>query len=234
MTKRAKQRKPALEFSATTKFHGDVHAVGPIDLSIAPGETVALLGHNGSGKSTLLSIAAGVLEPTDGRVRVFGTPAGETAARAAVSFVRDHPVLYEDLSVREHLEYLSRLHGSNPQAHDADRLIERLGLADRVDNVPSSFSRGLRQKAALAIAFCRPFKLLLIDEPFAGLDASGQAALLSLIVEAREKRSAVVVATHDQSLVRHFDRAVVLSEGHLSYDGDPRTIHTADQPPTHT
>lgn len=228
--RKKKSRPPALEFRGATKDHGEVRAVGPIDLSIRAGETVALLGHNGSGKSTLFAMAAGILEPSEGEVKVFGAAAGDTPARAALSYVRDHPVLYEDLSVREHLHYLSRLHGTDPQQHDADRLVERLGLGHRVDDVPASFSRGLRQKAALAVAFCRPFGILLVDEPFAGLDPAGQESLLSLLAEAADGGATVVVATHDYSRLDHFGRAVVLSEGELQYDGDPSElpVSTAD------
>ena len=216
---RQTERRPALQFVETAKFHGDAHAVGPVSFEVHPGEAVALLGHNGSGKSTLLSMAAGIVEPTSGEVNIFDSSAGDPAARAVVSYVRDHPVLYEDLSVREHLEYLSRLHGTDPDAHDGTALVNQLGLEDRIDDIPAGFSRGLRQKAALAVAFCRPYGVMLVDEPFAGLDPTGQDALLDLLADARDQGCAVLVATHDHSKLDHFDRGIVLSEGSVTFDG---------------
>ena len=216
---RKKGRAPALAFTDATKLHGEVRAVGPVSLTIEAGQRVALMGHNGSGKSTLLSIAAGLTKPTEGTARVFGTSAGEQAARAAVSYIRDQPVLYEDLSVWEHLEYLSRLHGSDPATHDAERLIDRLGLSGRIDDLPSTFSRGLRQKTAIAIALCRPLAVLLVDEPFAGLDHAGQVALLEIFTETADQNAAILVATHDRRVLEDFDRALVLDEGEVVYDG---------------
>lgn len=218
---------PALVFTRTEKTHGDVRALGPIDLTIRSGEAVALLGHNGSGKSTLLGIAAGALDPTDGSVSVGGAEAGSDEARAAVSYVRDHPVLYEDISVRDHLDYLTRLHGSDPETEGVEVVLERLGLAHRADEVPGSLSRGLRQKAGLAIAFSRPFDVLLIDEPFAGLDPDGKRALVDLITSAREVGAACIVATHDLVMADRFTRALVLQEGTVVFDGSPEDLADA-------
>jgi ABC-type multidrug transport system ATPase subunit len=222
--KKKRRRKPLLRFAETTKYHGDVLAVGPVTFDVPAGQLVALIGHNGSGKSTLLATAAGVLEPTSGRVSVSGTPAGGPVARATVSYIRDHPVLYEDLTLQEHLDYLSRLHGTTPEAHDARHIIEQLGLTNRVDDLPSTFSRGLRQKAAIAVALCRPFSVLLVDEPFSGLDQTGRSALIDLIGEIRDQKGSVVVATHDLAALPDFDRAVMLSEGELVYDGPPADV----------
>jgi ABC-type multidrug transport system ATPase subunit len=210
-----------LELAGITKSYGDAPVVGPLDLSVAAGERVVLLGHNGSGKTTLLRMAAGLLEPTDGTVTVAGQPAGSVAARAATSYLGDQPVFYDDLSVREHLEYIARLHGASDwEQHGAD-LLERLGLADRADDLPVTFSRGMRQKAAIAIAFIRPFDLLLVDEPFVGLDRTGREALLDLLGRAHAGGAALVVATHDLMTVAGSQRVVALRDGAVVYDGSP-------------
>jgi len=209
----------AFKFSEVEKHYGDVIAVGPVSFTVSAGEAVALVGHNGSGKSTLLSLAAGVADVSEGSVRIAGAEAGTAEARAALSFLPDHPVLYDDLSLWEHIEYLSHLHGSTPEAHDAEALIERLGLSSRIDDLPSTFSRGLRQKSAIAVGLCRPFAVLAIDEPFSGLDRTGRAALLELIAEIRDERGAVLVATHDPQMLDVFDRAVMLEQGEVVFDG---------------
>ena len=234
MTRRKDRTKPRaeplLEFSDAEKHHGEVVAVGPVTFDVPAGQLVALVGHNGSGKSTLLATAAGVLTPTEGSITVSGVPAGEQKARAEISYIRDHPVLYQDLSVQEHLEFLTRLHGSTPEDHDADRIIDRLGLSHRVDDLPSTFSRGLRQKAAIAIALCRPFTVLLVDEPFSGLDSVGRDALMELIGEVQSRNGSVLVATHDKEALAIFDRVLMLREGELVYDGAPEHLPSTDHP----
>lgn len=222
MTRRRKRPPaPLLSFDEVTKEYGEVLALGPVSLEVGYGQLVALLGHNGSGKSTLLAAAAGVLEPTEGEVKIAGAKAGDMAARAAVTYVRDRPVLYEDLSLSEHLEYLARLHGSDPEAHDSRALVENLGMAKHADEVPSTFSRGMRQKASIAVAMCRPFALMLIDEPFSGLDQQGKDAFIDLITGVRGQNGSVLVATHTFEALDVFDRVVILDEGTLVYDGPP-------------
>ena len=147
-----------------------------------------LLGHNGSGKTTLLRMAAGLLEPSAGTATILGSPVGTLDARAATSYLGDQPVFYDDLSVWEHLEYIAKLHGHDEWEPHATDLLETLGLFDRRDDLPMTFSRGLRQKAAIALAFIRPFELLLVDEPFVGLDRTGRDALLDLFRPGARRR----------------------------------------------
>jgi ABC-2 type transport system ATP-binding protein len=208
-----------LQIEGAAKDYGDLVALRPCDLTVPSGQAVALVGHNGSGKSTLLRIVAGLLDATSGSVGVAGSAAGSSEARAATSYVPDEPVLYDDLSVREHLDYVSAIHGAPVAADDLDRLVDRLGLAERVDDLPARFSRGLRQKASLAVGLVRPFSLLLIDEPFVGLDAPGRTALLELLDEAHSAGATLVIATHEPSFVERVDRCVALRDGAIVHDG---------------
>jgi ABC-2 type transport system ATP-binding protein len=209
----------ALVAEGASKAYADLVALAPLDLSIAPGQRVALVGHNGSGKSTFLRLATGLLDLTDGEIRVAGHPVGSREARAATAFVPDNPVLYDDLSVREHLAYIASLHGVDASEEQVDGLIAVLGLTDRADDLPARFSRGLRQKAAIAVGLVRPFDLLLVDEPFVGLDVAGREALLSLLDNAHALGAAVVVATHEASYVERVDRCIALRDGEVVHDG---------------
>lgn len=200
------------------KTYGDAAGVGPVDIEIPAGQSVLLVGHNGSGKSTLLGLVAGLLEPTAGAVEVFGVEPTSLTGRATVAYLPDTPVLYDDLSVREHLQYVNRMHGGDADPAELDALLERVGLAARADELPSRFSRGLRQRTAIAIALCRPFGLLLVDEPFVGLDAAGRDALVALLDETIAREATVVVATHDPALLDHFDRQIVLSDSRIVDD----------------
>jgi ABC-type multidrug transport system ATPase subunit len=213
---------PAVEVAELSKDYGDLVALHPLDMTVDAGGSVALIGHNGSGKSTLLRMLAGLLEPSDGDIEIAGWPVGSLEARATTSFLPDDPVLYDDLSVREHVEYVSRLHGGSGWDDYAASVVERLGLMDRVDDLPSRFSRGLRQKTSIVLGIVRPFSLLLVDEPFVGLDAGGRQAMFELLDEVRADGAAVVVATHEPAFVERVDRSVALRDGEVIFDGVAR------------
>ena len=212
---------PALLTSALTKTYGDRPALEPLDLQVQQGQHVALVGHNGSGKTTLLRMAAGLLDPTRGEVRIMGRSAGSLEARRALSWLSDSPTFYDDLSLWEHLEYVSRLHGVEQWQQRAEELLERLQLSARRDDIPTTFSRGLRQKSAIALGMARPFDVLLVDEPFVGLDANGKTTLLELLDEAAANGATLVVATHELTFVNKVGRLLALRDGAMVYDGSP-------------
>jgi ABC-type multidrug transport system ATPase subunit len=219
----------ALVTRELTKEYGDLVALAPLDLAIEVGERVMLVGHNGSGKTTLLRMAGGLLEPSGGEILLAGHPAGSVEARDAVSIITDTPVFYDDLSVNEHLEYVGRLHGNPDWREGAAWLVDRLGIAHRADDLPVRFSRGLKQKAAIAIALIRPFEVLLVDEPFVGLDAAGKTALLELLDEVASSGDAtVVVATHQLEYAERAERCIALRDGELIHDG-PADLHVVEE-----
>ena len=209
----------AVELRNVRKDYGDSTAVDGVDLELDRAERVALVGPNGSGKTTLLRMVVGLLEPTAGEIRILGARAGSLEARSVTAYIPDQPVLYDDLSVLEHLEYVARLHGMGSWEARAQELVERLGLSERVDDLPARFSRGLKQKTGIALALVRPFELLVVDEPFVGLDGAGREALLTLLDEVAAAGRTVVVATHQPDFLSRADRCVGLRDGALAYDG---------------
>lgn len=211
----------AIDTHGLTKSYFEVPALEPIDLRVEAGQRVSVIGHNGSGKTTLIRMLTGLLEPSDGTAVVAGHPAGSPQARAAVSYISDQPVFYDDLSVWEHLEYIARLHETADWEQHAVDLVDSVGLTERVDDLPSTFSRGLKQKAAIAIAFVRPFELMLVDEPFVGLDRQGRSSLLDLLAGAHAEGASLVIATHELSSIRASERLIALTSGVVSYDGSP-------------
>lgn len=211
----------ALSTQQLTKDYGDRPALLPLDLEVPYGQHVALVGHNGSGKTTLLRMAAGLLDSTDGEAYIAGHLAGTQGARTALSWLSDTPTFYDDLSLWEHLEYVGRLHGVADWADKAESLLGRLQLSGRRDDIPTTFSRGLRQKAAISIAMVRPFEVMLVDEPFVGLDQAGKTTLIELLDEAATSGATLLVATHELAFVSRVQRLLALRDGALVYDGAP-------------
>jgi ABC-2 type transport system ATP-binding protein len=212
---------PALVATGVEKAYGELVALAPLNLTIRAGERVVLIGHNGSGKTTFLRMATGLLEPSAGTIAICGHDAGSLPARSALAYVADNPIFYDDLSVWEHLELVARLHGVADWQQRAADLLGQVGLYERADDLPVTFSRGLKQKAALTLAFIRPFKLLMVDEPFVGLDASGKEALVELLNEATNEGKALLVATHELSFVSTAKRCLALRDGRVEHDGPP-------------
>jgi ABC-type multidrug transport system ATPase subunit len=210
-----------------TKDYDGIAALDALDLSVHPGELVALAGANGAGKSTLLRLAAGLLEPSDGEVWIDGYAAGSIEARAACSYIGDQPSLYGDLSVREHIEYVVNVHGLDAWPAAADTLLSTLGLDERVDDLPVHFSRELRQKTSLILGLTRPFSVLLVDEPFVGLDPAGQEALTEILVATAAGGATVIIATHQLAFLERTTRCAVLEEGAIVYDDAPNLTRIA-------
>jgi ABC-2 type transport system ATP-binding protein len=212
---------PVLQLRGVRKTYGELVAVDVLDLEVRPGDCVALIGHNGSGKTTTLRLVAGLLEPTGGEVMVAGDNLRLDRSRAALSFVPDSPLLYPDLTVREHLELVGLAHGVGD---GLDRrivdLLELLDLATRADFLPGQLSRGMRQKTQLACALVRPFQVLLLDEPVVGLDPPSQQALHRVLVAAKRDGAAILLSTHQLAFAAGLaDRAVLLHEGRMVEQG---------------
>jgi ABC-type multidrug transport system ATPase subunit len=219
---------PVLRARHLTRSYDGYLALDAFQLDLEAGELVALVGPNGAGKTTFLNLAAGLLAPTSGQVDVGGALAGSIEARRALSYLPDTPVFYEDLSVGEHLHYVAALHGVEDPAPRAEMLLERLGLAEWTDAMASELSKGMRQKASIALALVRPFSALLADEPFDGLDPPSRDVLFELIAEARQGGAGIVVSTHRPDVISAASRCVGIRDGHLAYDGAPDPDAIAD------
>jgi len=210
---------PVLDVKGLVRRYATLVALGELDLEIEEGEFIALVGPNGAGKSTLLACVAGLLEPSEGEVRVLGYNAGSIPARAATSYLGDEPVLYDDLSLEEHLEYVARLHGLEAWERPAADLVTRLGLEERVDDLPAHFSKGMRQKTSIALGLLRPFQLMLADEPFDGLDPPSREVLTDLLSESAASGAAVIVSTHRLDIAERASRCIALFDGQVTHDG---------------
>lgn len=189
---------PALRASGLGKRFGRSVALEGVDLELPAGASLAVLGPNGAGKSTLLRLIAGLARPTAGALQVFGTPAHQPAARARVGFIGHASLLYPSLTARENLLFAARLQRVAGAAARVEQWLERSGLT-RVAGLPvSHFSRGMSQRLAIARGLVHDPSLVLLDEPFAGLDVESRGRVLELLdAEQREAGFAVLIASHD-------------------------------------
>jgi ABC-2 type transport system ATP-binding protein len=211
-----------LETEGLSRRYGPVMALDALDLEVRAGECVAMMGPNGSGKTTSAELICGLLEPSSGRVEICGysihqEPAAITA-RKSLAYVPDTARLYDDLTVNDHLRLVAAAHGvaDRSLAARSETLLERLDLTDRATFFPRQLSRGMRQKAAIACALVRPFRVLVLDEPTVGLDAASLETLREVLLECRETRRAVLLMTHSDAFVSAVaTRVLRLEEGHL-------------------
>jgi ABC-2 type transport system ATP-binding protein len=209
---------PVLLASGLVVDFGAVRAVDGFDLSVGEGTSVALVGRNGAGKSTTMRVLAGVLPATAGSVVVAGIDAAEDAAavRAAVGYCPDVGGLIPRATPWEHLQLAARLRGMSDWQPRARELLDRFELADAADRVTAGFSHGMGRRLSVVLAaFHRP-KLLLLDEPFDGVDPLGVEATLQVVAEARAEGAAALVSTHLLHLaVEACEEAVVLKGGRV-------------------
>ncbi len=224
VTDRTAREQPLVELRDLGRDYAGVAALYELDLEVAAGQAIALVGHNGSGKTTALTMLAGRLEPTRGTVKVAGVdvyrPGGSAAVRSLVSFVPDAPALYADLTVADHLDLVGLAHGVEDFDARAAALLERFDLAERRHLLPRELSRGMRQKTQLSCALLRPFGVLVLDEPVSGLDPPSRRALHGLLAEAKQEGAVVMFSTHQLGFAEGLvDRVIVLADGRVAMAG---------------
>ena len=209
---------PVLLASGLVVDFGSVRAVGGFDLSVSAGASVALVGRNGAGKSTTMRVLAGVLPPTSGEVRVAGVDAASDPAgvRAVVGYCPDVGGLIPRATPWEHLQLSARLRGLRRWRDRAHHLLESFDLEDAADRVTAGFSHGMSRRLSVVLAAFHEPRLLLLDEPFDGVDPLGVDATLQVVREARQGGAAVLISTHLLALaVEACEEAVVLKGGRV-------------------
>ncbi|MEO6056724.1 MAG: heme ABC exporter ATP-binding protein CcmA [Gemmatimonadales bacterium] len=206
---------PLLAARGLRRSFGRVRVLHDVDLTLAPGEALAVAGPNGAGKSTLLRLLAGLMRPTAGEVQVLGRPlSAAAAARRAIGLLSHHSLLYDDLTLAENLTFAARLYGMPRPAETARAALAAAGLAARAGESPRRLSRGLLQRAAIARALLHGPRLLLLDEPFTALDA-GSAERLRSVLQARlaDGLGLVIVTHHLAEVWDVATRVAVMVEG---------------------
>ena len=198
------------------RYFGRRKALSNVSFSCDPGEIVGLLGPNGAGKSTLLNILATLLSPSKGTVTYGNRTAADGGAevRASIGMLGHDLFLYPELTARENLTFFGHLYGLADVPGVVTNALEQSGLAARADDFVSGFSRGMRQRVALERALLHDPRLILLDEPFTGLDQASAAALVSRLRNRQQAGCLIVLATHDLEIAdRLLTRALFLING---------------------
>jgi ABC-2 type transport system ATP-binding protein len=214
----------ALEVRGLAKRFGARPAVDGLDLSIASGELHAILGPNGAGKTTTLRMVAGLLKPDAGSVKVMGHDmlAAPEDAKRVLAFLPDDPLLYAKLRPLEYLEFVAGLWSLEPRAarSRANELLEWLGLAERTGERIEGFSRGMRQKLALAGALIHEPRVMILDEPLTGLDAAAARQVKDLLVERARQGVCVILTTHILEIAERLaERISIIQRGRIVAQG---------------
>jgi ABC-2 type transport system ATP-binding protein len=202
---------PLASATGATRRFGELTVVDGVDLTVAAGEVVGLIGANGAGKTTLIRMLLGLLAPTAGQVRLFGEPPSRRT-RARLGYVPQSLGLYEDLTVAENLAFSTAAYGSSDAVLEGE-------LAEARDTLIRDLPLGLRRRAAFAIALGHHPDLLVLDEPTSGVDPLQRARLWETIRASAEEGAGVLVTTHHLGEAEQCDRLVVLAAGRVAAAG---------------
>ena len=210
----------AILVSHVWKFYGDFPALRDISLTVGEGACLALLGRNGAGKTTLLRIVAGLSRHAKGKVSILGEDVRSEAARRRIGVLGHAIGVYDELSATENLTLFARLYGVPQPKRAAEEWLERTGLSNAAGALLREFSRGMRQRLAVARAFIHDPRVLLLDEPFTALDDRAVAVLQNVLRDALAARKTIVMSTHQlrEALELATDVALVV-RGRLAFTG---------------
>ena len=201
-----------------------------VSLSAAPGACLALIGRNGAGKTTLLRTIAGFSRPGKGKITIFGNSPRDTETRRLMGFIGHGISVYDELSALENLTLFGKLYGLADPKKSALEWLERTGLERVKDGLVREFSRGMRQRLAVARAFLHGPKVLLLDEPFTALDDRAIAVLQRLLREALADGKTIVMSTHQlREALELATHVALLNRGQVAFHG-PRTAEMVADP----
>lgn len=193
-----------------------------ISFEVASGEVVGLIGLNGAGKSTTINEIIGLLQPYQGTITLDGQQLLEDPQtyRSKIGYIPETPILYEELTLREHLQTVALAYGLEDYDSLQDKLLKLFRLEDKLDWYPVNFSKGMKQKVMIICAFIIQPSLLIVDEPFLGLDPLAITDLIALLEEEKQKGTSILMSTHVlDSAEKMCDRFVILHHGEVLADG---------------
>ena len=210
----------ALEVSGVSKDFGRIIALRGVTFTVQPGEFVSILGRNGAGKTTLLNIISGVSRPSEGTVQLFGTDPTDRENKAKLAVISHEMFLYGNLTALENLEYYSRIYNVPHGEERIESVLKDVELTHRRFDLVATYSRGMTQRLTIARALLHEPSLLLLDEPFTGLDQHAIGMLIALLRKQKEMGRTILLTTHDLHTATELsDRYLVISKHKIVKDG---------------
>ncbi len=208
----------------TGGYQQDVPVIRDVSFEVQAGEWVGLIGMNGAGKSTVLKHILGLLEAQAGTISLRGETlkSDRSAFRAGIAYVPETPKLYQELTLREHLQLTAMAYGLESVVYEerSERLLHTFRMKDHLDEFPGTFSKGMQQKVMILCAFLLQPDLLIVDEPFVGLDPLAIHALLELLEEMRRQGTGILLSTHILGMAETYcDRFVMMNRGEIALHG---------------
>ena len=217
-----------LKIEHLTKKFGTKLAVNNLSLEIEPGQICAFIGHNGAGKTTTLKACCGILSPDEGYILIDGIPLAENPmeCKRRIAYIPDNPDLYDFMSGIKYLTFIADVFGIGKEREGRIKeLAERLGITDALASPISTYSHGMKQKLALIAAFIHKPRLILMDEPFVGLDPKASHALKEMMREHCNSGGSIFFSTHVLDVAEKLcDRVAIIKEGNLVICGDMDTV----------
>jgi heme ABC exporter ATP-binding subunit CcmA len=230
MNKKTDTNTPSVRASQLGKRFGPKWALAHVDLEVAAGDGLLVVGDNGSGKSTLLRLLAGLLLPTLGQVEIFGDSPQQpgSGARARLSLIGHHGHLYDALTPFETLTFWNRLQASPKPPSELENLLAEAGLAADRDTRVSGFSAGMRKRLSITRLHLETPRVALLDEPFSALDRAGRQWLLGTLAALRSQGTTLIIASHDpQRAAPLCNRAIRIVRGQIGWQGAIGELETA-------
>ena len=213
----------AVEIQGVSQRYGSMTVLHDLNLNLGEGEVLGLFGHNGAGKTTSMKLILGLLAPSEGQVKVLGRAPNDPQVRRQLGYLPENVTFYPQLSGRETLRHFARLKGA--ALSQVDELLEQVGLAHAADRRVKTYSKGMRQRLGLAQALLGEPKLLLLDEPSAGLAPVIVQQVFDLVRRIREEGYTVLIVEQNiQQVLKVVDRAYLLEVGRIKMSGPARDL----------
>ena len=227
LTRSAGAHVPAIQVRKLVKAFGHQVALRGVDLDVAEGEFLALFGPNGAGKTTLMRVIASLARPTAGAVSVRGEDVGKaaTSLRRHLGLISHNPLLYGDLTPDENLRFFARMYDLPDPERRIDELLEQVGLSNRRRDPVRTFSRGMVQRLAIARAILHDPAIMLLDEPYTGLDLQAADMLRGFLEQLATSNRTVILTTHNlEQGLEMCSRAAILDRGRIAWQGERAEI----------
>lgn len=216
-----------LRLSALTKKFGNVTAVREVDLEVFAGDFVAIFGPNGAGKTTLLKLLASLTRPTSGQVSFEATL--DHQGRERIGYVSHQSLLYNEMTAEENLDFYARLYSLAERERRVAEMLEKMGLRDVRRRLVRGYSRGMKQRLTLARALLHRPQLLLLDEPYTGLDQHASAVLTELLEQLKEEGRTILLITHNLAEgLALCNRVIIQHRGRFVLQARREEVDTAD------